>query len=74
MKELNLLPPTERAQLIYVKFLQCQHEALSSYFRKKMAKECATLHLQMELDSLREHLTDEGVQDYNETISQITKL
>lgn len=74
MKELNLLPPTERAELIYVKFLQCQHEALNSYFRKKIAKECANLHLQMELDSLRNHLTDEGVQDYKETISQITKL
>lgn len=74
MKELNLLPPNERAQLIYVRFLQCQHEALSSYFRKKIAKECASLHVKMELDSMREHLTEEGIKDYNETIAQIIKL
>lgn len=74
MKELNLLPPTERAQLIYVKFLQCQHEALNSYFRKKIAKECAILHLRMELESIKVHLTDEGIKDYNETISQLNKL
>jgi hypothetical protein len=74
MKELDLLPPTERAQLIYVKFLQCQHEALSSYFRKKIAKECAALHLKMELETLRNHLTDEGIKDYNETINQLNKL
>ena len=74
MKELNLLPPTERAQLIYVKFLQCQHEALSSYFRKKIAKECATLHLKMELETIKDHLTEEGIKDYNETINQLNKI
>lgn len=74
MKGINLLPPTERAQLIYVKFLECQHEALSSYYRKKIAKECAIIHLKMELDTLREHLTQEGIEDYNETINQLIKL
>lgn len=74
MKELNLLPPNERAQLIYVKFLQHQHEALSSYFRKKIAKECAILHLKLELDAMKQHLTEEGIKDYNETITQIIKL
>ena len=69
---LSDLGPKEKAEKIYSKFLSLQHTALSSYCRRQAAKECAALHLRLELESMAPHLTSEGIEEYREVISMIT--
>lgn len=69
--QLSDLGPIERAEKVYNDFLSVQNTALSSYNRRKAAKECAVLHFRLELGAMAPHLTDAGKNEYSIMISHV---